>query len=137
MDHDEKPCASRRQLLCRAAALAVLPLVGRGAEAAGRWVTAGSPSNFPLNRPIEVSLLGGSAIVQITRLTNSRWFGLSAWCTHEGCAVHWKPGRGRYVCPCHGANFARDGRVLHGPANGPLTQLPVAIRKGKVAINLG
>lgn len=42
-------------------------------------------------------------------------------CTHGDCAVGWLPSEGVLRCPCHGSRFARDGRVLEGPATRPLS----------------
>lgn len=46
-----------------------------------------------------------------------------------GCPVEWSPADAAPVCPCHGAAFdpAHAGAVLVGPAEQPLTQLPIVI----------
>ena len=37
-------------------------------------------------------------------------------CTHKGCQVEWKKANGKFLCPCHGSEFAATGKVLKGPA---------------------
>jgi cytochrome b6-f complex iron-sulfur subunit len=37
-------------------------------------------------------------------------------CTHLDCLVLWDEQEQRFVCPCHGSQFARDGSYLSGPA---------------------
>ena len=44
-------------------------------------------------------------------------------CTHNGCQL--RPEGWELFCPCHGSIFARDGRVLSGPAYRSLTRLPL------------
>jgi Rieske Fe-S protein len=44
-------------------------------------------------------------------------------CPHLGCAYAFDDGKQHFVCPCHGSEFALDGRVLHGPATSPLSHL--------------
>lgn len=44
-------------------------------------------------------------------------------CPHLGCSYAFDTGKGHFVCPCHGSQFALDGRVLHGPATSPLSHL--------------
>ena len=48
-------------------------------------------------------------------------YALSTICTHLGCIV--KPTERGIVCPCHGSEFACDGKVIKGPAPKPLPQL--------------
>ncbi len=44
-------------------------------------------------------------------------------CTHLGCRYTWDKTTDRYVCPCHGSEFAPNGAVLRGPAVKPLDRL--------------
>lgn len=37
-------------------------------------------------------------------------------CTHLGCIYDWKPTDVKFICPCHGSQFDRDGTYLQGPA---------------------
>ncbi|HEY9804352.1 MAG TPA: FAD-dependent oxidoreductase [Leptolyngbyaceae cyanobacterium] len=49
---------------------------------------------------------------------------VSLTCTHQGCTVK-KAANGNFRCPCHGAEFAADGKVLKGPAKRDLQKLQV------------
>lgn len=40
---------------------------------------------------------------------------LSSICPHLGCKVHWDPGRGEFLCPCHNGVFDKDGIAVSGP----------------------
>jgi carotenoid phi-ring synthase / carotenoid chi-ring synthase len=52
---------------------------------------------------------------------------VSLTCTHQGCTVQQAPD-GKFHCPCHGAVFAADGKVLKGPAQRNLPQFKVVQR---------
>jgi menaquinol-cytochrome c reductase iron-sulfur subunit len=36
-------------------------------------------------------------------------------CTHLGCPVRYVEGARRFLCPCHGGQFNRNGDVVSGP----------------------
>ena len=49
---------------------------------------------------------------------------ISLTCTHQGCTV--KPqANGEFICPCHGALYDQEGKVLRGPAKRDLTSFSV------------
>lgn len=58
------------------------------------------------------------------------YIALSRVCTHLGCLVDYDRSVNRLICPCHGANFTVDGRVISGPPPKPLERLPLVV-KGK------
>jgi cytochrome b6-f complex iron-sulfur subunit len=37
-------------------------------------------------------------------------------CTHLGCIFDWKTADGKFICPCHGSQFEREGKYIAGPA---------------------
>jgi len=50
---------------------------------------------------------------------------ISQVCPHMGCVLAWQAQEGQFQCPCHGSKFDREGSVVHGPAEHPLTYLEV------------
>ena len=46
-------------------------------------------------------------------------------CTHQQCALN-QAGTG-FSCPCHGAQFSEQGKVLQGPANRDLPWLRMSL----------
>jgi carotenoid phi-ring synthase / carotenoid chi-ring synthase len=50
---------------------------------------------------------------------------ISLTCTHQGCTVK-MAADGKFHCPCHGAVFTADGKVLKGPAQRNLSKYQVA-----------
>ncbi|MGE0158050.1 MAG: ubiquinol-cytochrome c reductase iron-sulfur subunit [Gemmatimonadales bacterium] len=63
--------------------------------------------------------------VYVRRLESGELSAVLASCTHQGCQPD--PIGDRLVCPCHGSEFAFDGRVLQGPAERPLPRYDVTI----------
>ena len=67
----------------------------------------------------------------------------SAVCPHIGCVVAWNKLEGCWDCPCHGSQFAADGRVINGPATSDLAEIkeervrpdsPIAQRPSRPAV---
>ena len=61
---------------------------------------------------------------------------LSPICTHRGCTVGIEGTL--VVCPCHGSTYNREGRVLKGPAQRPLSRYAHRVTAdGELVIDLG
>lgn len=52
---------------------------------------------------------------------------LHSSCTHLECLFNWDTEKKVFVCPCHGSEFDRSGRVLRGPALKDLSRFPLQI----------
>ena len=48
---------------------------------------------------------------------------LNPVCTHAKCIVNWNAEEKSWDCPCHGARYDIDGKVLTGPATRGLEQI--------------
>lgn len=58
----------------------------------------------------------------------------STRCMHRGCQV--EAIAERFVCPCHGSEYAADGAVLKGPTELPLIEYRVSADGSNVRIHL-
>lgn len=70
--------------------------------------------------------------IYVLALGNRRFAAVSPICTHLGCTVEIE--ESRLVCPCHGSNYDREGRVLRGPAEHPLARYPVEVTADDVLV---
>lgn len=65
-------------------------------------------------------------------------YALSPICTHLGCLVHWSSGppySGRFVCPCHGSRYTKEGVNVAGlPATAPLHRYDVKVESGMIKV---
>jgi cytochrome b6-f complex iron-sulfur subunit len=57
--------------------------------------------------------------------TGSGVLALYKVCTHLGCLYDWAESEGKFICPCHGSQFAKDGTYLAGPAPRSLDRFPI------------
>jgi cytochrome b6-f complex iron-sulfur subunit len=81
------------------------------------------------------SVGNGKVIVTRDPADKTKLLAVYPTCTHEGCAVAWQAAEKSYVCPCHGAKFAADGKVKGaGPAKSPLKTFPAKIVGDKIVV---
>ena len=59
---------------------------------------------------------------------------LSAVCPHLGCEVPWNPDEGKFMCPCHGSQFAADGSLIQGPALRGMDTLPAKVENEELMV---
>lgn len=59
----------------------------------------------------------------VHRTSDGKLMGVSPFCTHLRCVVHWNRAEQSWDCPCHGSRFRPDGSVIEGPALEPLERL--------------
>lgn len=147
----------RRAFLSRAAVFlggligAVLTGVGLGyfvspalRAKVGAWVDLGRAGAFKPGAPVLVEYTQRKRDSWITSETRS-----SAWvvtengkdftafdprCTHLGCPFRWNAQDKKFLCPCHTASFAIDGKVLGGPPPRPLDRYETKLENGQLFI---
>ena len=86
--------------------------------------------------------VGGAALVQsssgnflVSRTAQDAFTALTAICTHEQCTITGFQSP-RYVCPCHGSQYATSGAVLQGPATQALRQFATRFSGNVLTITL-
>ncbi|TKB28093.1 Rieske (2Fe-2S) protein [Desulfopila sp. IMCC35006] len=61
---------------------------------------------------------------------DNKCWALSRTCTHLGCKLNYQEDKDILECPCHQSRFnVETGQVVKGPAQKPLTFLPVEKRQ--------
>lgn len=65
-------------------------------------------------------LKGDATYIIVKEDSTIETYGLNAVCTHLGCVVPWSAANNKFMCPCHGSQYAPDGHVVRGPAPLPL-----------------
>ena len=70
----------------------------------------------------------------LIRPNEKEFIALSATCTHLGCVVKYSESDISLKCPCHGAKFDINGKVVSGPAPTPLKQFVTSIEGGKIVV---
>lgn len=139
------PALGRRAVLVGGGVvtLGAVAACGGGAttgDGGGQQQNGDAPSGAPgtvLGPASEVPVGGGKIYAEqqlvVTQPAPGQYTGLSAVCTHEGCAVSQIEG-GSIVCPCHQSRFGLDGAVQKGPATQPLPGRPVTVADGSITL---
>ncbi|WP_395293990.1 Rieske (2Fe-2S) protein [Kitasatospora hibisci] len=134
----ESPAASRRTVLCGAAAvLAAGGTVALSGCASGGSSTAKTSAPAKPKEPVVVGPaadvpVGGGKVyreqkIVVTQPSAGQYEAFSAVCTHAGCVVD-KVEDQLIKCPCHGSSFNMStGARVEGPAKLPLPEYQVAV----------
>lgn len=96
-------------------------LTGNRQSAVPFWVES-NPTVTAANRTSPLQFYGAGD--QVYAVNDRTQTAISLTCTHQGCTVQ-PSENGEFHCPCHGAIFDREGRVVHGPAQRDLPRFKV------------
>ena len=117
----------------------------RAASTTNKWTEIGDLTEFdkidaPVSRTIALTQRDGwrevvtAQPVFVTKSAEGKLQVLSPICPHLGCSVAWRPNQNKFVCPCHGGQFAADGKRLSGPPPRGLDTLDVQVKDGKLEV---
>jgi len=79
-----------------------------------------------------VDVMGSDGSPIIVFSSGGELTALEKKCPHLGCMV--ELGNGELVCPCHGAKFTLQGKLISGPAPRGLKQYVVTTKEGKIFV---
>lgn len=122
---------------------ALFPLLRRTTELEASPV--GPVSDFsslaePLLRTIQIEQIDGwrkavsEKSVYVTKDNRGQLCVLSSVCPHLGCTVPWVSDKNEFVCPCHGAAYAPDGKRISGPSLRGMDSLETSVRNGQLMV---
>lgn len=97
-----------------------------------------STSQVPVNSAASFTLPANGDPGVLVHLTTGNFVAFDATCTHAGCPVQYDPSSKLLLCPCHGAAFdpAHNAEVIQGPADTPLTSVPIQVDSATGAITI-
>jgi menaquinol-cytochrome c reductase iron-sulfur subunit len=108
------------------------------------WIELGNVAKLPVNQPIEMvgrrnrtdgwKVISEKVTAWVVKSPNGNVVAFGPQCTHLGCAHHWDDNKDKFVCPCHNSLFAKDGKVLSGPAPRPLDRYEVRVEGEKLLL---
>ena len=85
-------------------------------------------------RELVQGLKGDATYLILDDQKNLADFALNAVCTHLGCVVPWNKAENKFMCPCHGSQYNKEGKVVRGPAPLSLALAHVEAVDGKVTL---
>lgn len=84
----------------------------------GKWFSTEKLNEAVALAPGEgqVVIFNGS-LIALSKDSDHSLHAVSPACTHMKCSVTWNVAEQSWDCPCHGARYSPDGKVLNGPAS--------------------
>ena len=108
------------------------------------WVSVGMLEDFEVGLPTRVvpvrqtvdAWVSGDAPVAafVFRRSEAEVIAFDIHCTHLGCPLDYIAGARRFVCPCHGGVYDREGEVVAGPPPRPMTRFATRVENGEVLL---
>jgi cytochrome b6-f complex iron-sulfur subunit len=86
------------------------------------------------DRSLVQGLKGDATYLVVTADNKIEDYAINAVCTHLGCVVPWNKAANKYMCPCHGSQYDKTGKVVRGPAPLSLALAHVNDDGGKVSL---
>ncbi len=143
-DHSHEPVSNGRRRFCQ------MCIGGAAAITVGTVVYPivaflKLPMRVGESKPVEIELerltvgqayyadFQGQQVIVVMAEDGPRVFNAS--CTHLGCNVVWDTAHGNFHCPCHGAVFSGEGKVVSGPVSTPLREVPFEVKNGTLIIS--
>jgi menaquinol-cytochrome c reductase iron-sulfur subunit len=122
---------------------ALFPLLRRTTELEASPV--GPVSEFssltqPVLRTIQIEQVDGwrkavsEKAVYVTKDNRGKLCVLSSVCPHLGCTVPWVNEKNEFVCPCHGATYAPDGKRISGPSLRGMDSLETTVHNDQLMV---
>lgn len=74
----------------------------------------------------DLEKVGGSVLLDddniLIRISETEFKAINLICKHKGCTVEYEGTK--FVCPCHGSEYDREGKVTLGPSKSDLDTYP-------------
>lgn len=106
------------------------------------WASVGALEDFALGVPTRVvpvrqttdAWVSGDAPVAafVYRRSESEVIAFDIHCTHLGCPLDYIGAARRFLCPCHGGVFDREGEVMAGPPPRAMIRFATRVEGGEV-----
>ena len=93
-----------------------------------------SKTSFSDGKWVMVRSVKANAPIFISKTETGAYDAVLMLCTHKQCEV--KPSGTLLACPCHGAEFAFNGKVLKEPAEKDLAQFKTTTDENYIYIHL-